>query len=147
MTHRVEQVMERVKTLLTGLPTTGANIKRTRRYALPTGVQHGLFLSQGADENLPEETPVLVRSQLDVQVDAVVAVTDEEVEPILNQIRTEVNDQLAADVQLGLPTIVTKCWEIGAGEPAIPDEGSPGTARMRLLWRVQYRRNIRDPEN
>lgn len=147
MTHRVEQVLARVKVLLQATATAGGLVMRSRRYLLPEGVTAALFLSQGDDLNLPEETPFRVRSEVDVQIDAVVATTGEEdVEPRLNQIRTEVNQQLAAQVNLGLPNVVVKCWELGAGEPVVDNEATPTTGRMRLAWRVQYGRNRNDPE-
>lgn len=147
MTHRREQIMERVETLVTGLATTGANVFRSRPFDLPPDVAAAIHLRQGEDELQARSTPNNVKSLLAVHLHIVVSTAAEDYETIANQSALEVTRALAADYRLGLANIVETAEEVGTVQPTEEGSGEKATARLELVWSVLYERLIDDPEN
>ncbi len=98
--HRRETILQTVLTLLTGLATTGSNVKRARAYK--PDVLPALSIAQGPDVLSPEHAYLGdIMRQLTVRIAAHVQDTTN-LETELNQISAEVYAALTADRSLGL---------------------------------------------
>ena len=142
--HRAEQIVARVKTLVTGLVTTAGRVDRGRGEPVAAELTPALRVYMGADDVVDPWLPSVMDSELEVFIEALVHDVAANVETMLNQIRKEVNIALAADFTLAL-AFVHAIVEIGAGRPQISGELAKPAASMELRYRVKYRRSRTDP--
>ena len=142
--HRAEQIIAAVKTLVTGLTTTGANVDRGRGEEVAAELTPALRVYMGADTIVEPWAQQLLDSDLEVVIEAKVHDAAANVETTLNQIRKEVNIALAADYTLAL-AFVHAIVEIGAGRPQISGDLAKPAASMELRYLVKYRRSRTDP--
>src|SRR5688500_10924967 len=115
MTHRAESIVERVKTVVTGLTTTSTRVYRGRVYPLQESEVPGLLVYMGQDRIVNVLSQSLMDSLLSVHIDEVVKATGQ-VDTTLNLIREQVTIALQADHTLTL-SYVMGIEESGADEP------------------------------
>jgi hypothetical protein len=144
MTHRAEQIIARVQTLVTGLATTGANVDRGRADAIDESKLPALRVSIGDDAIVDPWAHSLLDSDLDVHVDAHAHTTAQNVETLLAKMREEVTIALLADFTLGLAFVHT-IIELGANRPSLEGDMAKPAGRLEMRFRVRYRRSRTDP--
>ena len=143
--HRAEQIMDAFETILTGLTTTGTNVKRDRVYNWTTTPAISIF--QGDDIPLPYEDRnySIDDYQLSISIEMHVDESnDTPVSQTLNQIRKEVIIAIQADPYLGLSSFVIDTEEGTAYRPTI-EHIDKVTATQVMDFTVKYRRSRTDP--
>jgi hypothetical protein len=145
MTHRAESIITTVKTIVTGLTTTGAHVYRGRVYPLQESELPGILIYMGQDKIIRMHSQSLVDSVLSIHIVPVVKTATSQVDTVLNQIREEATVALQADFQLGLSSYVMGIEEVGAEEPELSGDGDQPIATMRTTWQVHYRRSRTNP--
>lgn len=141
---RFEQIVDAIKTRVTGLGLTGAHVFRGLDHDLQETQLPALEIEQGRDQLEDEYCNGLADWNLDVDIVAIAQDTSAALATSLNAIRTQVAAALLADTTLGLPWVI-RCAEQGADEIERSGAGHKPTGRMRLRWSVRYRRSIADP--
>lgn len=141
--HKVEQILDAVVPLVSGLFTTGLNVKRGRVTPFKESTTAALSIYQGSD-NASEYNWPSVYSELTVFIDIHVKDSIEQVDQILNRSRMEINVAMMAINNLGL-SFVVDIEEEGADEPELSGESHKPIATMRLRYKVKYNRNVNDP--
>lgn len=144
MSHVRQQIRDRIATVVTGLPTTGANVYKTRRYALD-------------DSNLPaicvytmDESSSLItigsrtlRRVINVAIDIVIKGSSTTVSDALDTICVSAEEAMAADFTLnGL----AKSSVLTSTEIDVNVEGEKSIASARLVYAVEYVTSITDVE-
>lgn len=133
MTHRAESILAGVQTNLTGLATTGANIKRGRVW--PTDVRPALSIFKGEDRASDELIDPLER-ELEIEVHIHTKQTGNP-ETYLNAIAAEVFAAMTADITQGLAYVFNT--ELAADSaPEIDDAQDLPVARMVSTWLITY---------
>lgn len=148
MAHRAETILQTLVSILTGLTTTGTNVARGRIYAIEDDEHPALSVYMGPDDPIGEYGPTNVTyidSDLSVRITAHVKTNSQQVDTLLNQIRSEVHQALMADVTLGL-SYVYMTIPLGADEPDLGGDGEQPTATMDMNWIIRYRSSITNPE-
>lgn len=146
---RTEQILAAVKTALTGLATTGANVERGRIYPHQVEKLPALSIMMGADVPAAELMTGLVDWDFSFMVEAAVRVapdyTDLEsgVETELNQVRKEVHIALFADTTLGL-SFVHDIIPGPVDQPQLHDEGDAPHGSLAMQFTVRYRSSRAD---
>ena len=144
MAHVRQQIRDRVATLVTGLPTTGANVYKMRRYALD-------------DSKLPaicvyttDETSGLItigsrtlRRVINVMVEVFIKGTSTTVSDTLDGICVSAEEAIAADFSLN--GLAKSCVLTGT-EIDINVEGERSVASAQLVYSVEYVTSITDVE-
>lgn len=141
--HKVEQILDAVMALVTGLTTTGDNVKRGRVSNIPQGTIAALSVYQGTDDTTEYNWPS-VYSDLTVYFDAHTKDSIEQIDQILNRIRKEINVAIMSIYALGL-NFVVDIEETGAAEPELSGEGNKPAAVMRISYSIMYNRSVTDP--
>ena len=141
--HKVEQILDALLPLITGLATTGTNVERGRVSKLKEATASSLSVYQGQDDTDNYNWPS-VYSNLIIYIDIHAKDSVEQIDQVLNRIRKEVNIAIMAITNLGL-TFIKDIEEGGASEPDLSGEGNKPTAMMRLTYKVEYNRSINDP--
>lgn len=130
---RAEDIMDAVVTAVTGLTTTGSNVRRARVYDWDTTPSLSVYMGQ--DTVINELISGLLDWELIVVVESHVSGTS--VDQTINTIRKEVHSALMSDHTLGLNFVHDINPEL-AGEPEL-DAGDKPIARQRLEYKVTYR--------
>lgn len=148
MDHRAEQIISAFATKITGLSTTGANVKRGRVYSWPDTISAALSIYQGADTPLDDANRPwqFLDSELAVHIDIHVKSSSQQIDTVINQIRKEVTIALQADPSLGLDFVID-LQESGTSDPELSGDGDKPIARARMDWIVKYRRLRTDPSS
>jgi hypothetical protein len=141
--HRAETILETIKTNLTGLATTGANVARGRVW--PVDALPALSIYKGSDEASVDEPPLdtLVR-ELDLSIHIHTSQTGNP-ETHLNAIAAEVFAALTADPTQGLGYVFTTEL-VADAEPEIVDSQDLPVGRMVSAWRIVYEHSKTDAE-
>lgn len=147
MPHVREQITTAIKTVCTGLTTTGANVFVSRVYTFNDAVLPCINI-YGTDEEV-DETHVTIGKQivrnLDVMVEARAKVYSEATDPVdnvLNDICAEVETAISADHTLG--GLCVFCIIAGTHLTLEAEHEKPvGLASMR--FRAQYATLTTDP--
>lgn len=137
-----EQILDQVVTLVTGLTTTGANVKRGKTYAFESSVNDAITVDQGADITESQDM-ARFHSKLNVKLFAYTRTTSETTTQ-LNKIRDEIFAALMADRKLGLSGIVIDTTPNGAEDPEESTDGSKPIARMEINYTVWYVHSVTD---
>lgn len=136
----VENIMDAIKTQLTGLTTTGAYVQREQSYELNPAELPALIINEGEDRVEQEIAQSFIDWELMVDIDLFVRGTDTNVVTTLNTIRNEVHTALMVDYTLGI-TEVQFIRAQGTERPTIDVTGDMPLAKMRLSYLVKYRSN------
>lgn len=133
--HRRESILQALLTTLTGLTTTGTNVKRARAYAVPSSP--AITISQGADVLLEDWEMASIGRRLSVDITAHVQVTTN-LETDLNQISAEVYAAMTADRTQGLAYV----FDTNIEAESAPDIGGGDTekpvARIIMTYALDY---------
>jgi len=143
MDHKVEQVLDAIVALVTGLTTTVANVTRGRVSKLTDTTSSALSVYQGADNTDDYNWPS-VYSSLTVYIDIHVKDSSEQIDQVCNRIRKEINIAVMAVDTLGL-VFVKDVNEEGAAEPDLSGDSNKPTAVMRVTYKIEYNRSVTDP--
>ena len=141
--HKVEQIIDAVIPLVTGLATTGTNVTRGRVSPLKESISSALSVYQGADNTDDYNWPS-VYSSLTVYVDIHAKDSSEQIDQVLNRVRKEINIAIMAVDRLGL-SFVKDVIEEGAAEPDLSGDSNKPTAVMRVAYKIEYNRSVTDP--
>lgn len=144
--HRAEQIMSAIETLLTGLTTTGSNVKRDRVYSWDTANLPALSIFQGDDTPIPYADRNYFQDDFELTVHIEMHAENADTIPIsttLNQIRKEVIIAIQADYTLGLSFVIDTEEQI-ASQPQI-EHINTTTATQVMDFTVKYRRSRADP--
>lgn len=145
MPHKREQILDAIVAAVTGLVTTGTNVKRARVYSEKDTALPSISVYQGGDSPQDDSPFDRIDSHLTVITQYRVKTSSQQVDELLNQIDVEVTKALQADHTLGL-AFVFDIEEGEADEPDLDNESSKPTASMRKSWTVKYQRSRTDPE-
>ena len=145
MAHKREQILDAVVALLTGLTTTGTNVKRGRVHNWKESQIPAISVYQGSDSPQPDSPFDKIDSHLTVITEYHVKTSAAQVDEVLNTIDVEVIKALQANHTLGL-AFVYDTEEGDAEEPDLSGEANKPTATLRKTWVVKYQRSRTDPE-
>lgn len=145
--HVRTQIRDALKTLLTGLATTGANVSKNRVYPYTEGRLPALSIRSG-DEVHWEEGDAIGDSEewrlLTLHVE-VRALAGADVDDELDQIAVEIENALSGDSKLG--GLLKRSIEYeGADEPSLEDGGKLPIGLMGLHYTAYYVVDFGDPE-
>jgi len=145
LTHRAETILETVKTLLTGLTTTGIRVERARVWPVDELPALSIFKSDDLRSDEEETLDDQFTRDLTINVQAYVATVDN-VETVLNAIAAEVFAAMSADNTLGLG-FVFNALLIGETEPIIERTQDIPIATMTSGWLVSYQHSKTSAES
>ena len=144
-----EQILAAVKTLVTGLTTTGANVQRGQVYGHEQADLPALGVFMGPDTPDQEYQTGFIDWELVILIEATAeagaAYTDLDsgIDTTLNQIRKEVHAAIMADHTLGLAFVIDTTPG-PAQQPTLSGEGSEPTGSQVLEFTVNYRTSRAD---
>lgn len=144
MAHVRQQIRDRVATLVTGLPTTGANVYKTRRYALDDAKLPAICVyTMDESSTLITIGSRTLRRVINVAIDIVIKGSSTTVSDTLDTICVSAEEALAADFTLnGL----AKSSVLTSTEIDVNVEGEKSIASARLVYAVEYITLITDVE-
>ena len=134
---RTEQIMDAVVAALTDLTTTETRVNRAQVYHSSNDELPGLAVYMGQDTLTDELQTSFIDWQLTIFVDSRVKTRDQ-VDELLNTIRSEVHLALMSAPTLGL-SFVHDTKPVLASEPDLSGEGDQPIATQRLEFAVTYR--------
>lgn len=146
---RAESILAALKSLLSGLSTTGTNVQRGQLYAHQAANLPALALFMGDDvleaENLTgyDDWLLTILIQSTVAIDETYDNYEPLVDQQLNQIRKEVHAALMADRSLGLSYVIDT-RPISASQPGLSNEGAAPHGSQVLEFQVMYRASRAD---
>ena len=134
---RTEEILDKVITALTGLTTTGTNVKRAQVYNSSDDELPGLAVYMGQDVLIDELQNSFLDWELTLIVESRVK-SRNQVDEILNTIRGEVHVALMATPRFSL-TFVHDTKPVSANEPELSGDGDQPIATQRLEYAITYR--------
>ena len=144
MSHVRTQIRNRIATLVTGLPTTGANVYKMRRYALDDSKLPAIcvYTTDESSSLITIGTRTL-RRVINVMVEVFVKGSSTTVSDTIDGICISVEEAIAAD--FGLNGLAKSCV-LTATETDVNIEGEQGIGTARLVYAVEYVTSIGDVE-
>lgn len=144
MAHVRQQIRDRVATLVTGLPVTGANVYKMRRYALDDAKLPAICVYSNDETSslITIGTRTLSRV-INIIVDIVIKGASTAVSDTLDGICVSAEEAIAADFTLN--GLAKSCILTGT-EININVEGESSVASARLVYVVEYVTSITDVE-
>lgn len=144
MSHVRQQIRDRVATVVTGLPTTGSNVYKTRRYALDDSKLPAICVyTMDESSSLITIGSRTLRRVINVAIDIVIKGSSTTVSDTLDTICVSAEEALAADFTLnGL----AKSSVLTSTEIDVNVEGEKSIASARLVYAVEYVTSITDVE-
>jgi hypothetical protein len=144
MAHVRQQIRDRMATLVTGLPVTGANVYKMRRYALDDSKLPAICVYT-MDENSEMATigTRTLRRSINVALDIMIKGASTAVSDTLDGVCVSAEEAVAADFHLN--GLAKSCVLTGT-EININVEGEQSIASARLVYAVEYVTSITDVE-
>ena len=144
MSHVRQQIRDRVATLVTGLPTTGASVYKMRRYALDDAKLPAICVyTTDESSSLITIGSRTLRRVINVVVDIIIKGSSTAVSDSLDTICVSAEEAMAADFTLnGL----AKSLVLTSSEIDVNVEGEKSIASARLVYAVEYVTLITDVE-
>lgn len=144
MSHVRQQIRDRVATLVTGLPTTGASVYKMRRYALDDAKLPAICVyTTDESSSLITIGSRTLRRVINVVVDIIIKGSSTSVSDSLDTICVSAEEAMAADFTLnGL----AKSSVLTSSEIDVNVEGEKSIASARLVYAVEYVTLITDVE-
>jgi hypothetical protein len=144
MSHVRQQIRDRIATVVTGLPTTGANVYKTRRYALDDSKLPAICVyTMDESSSLITIGSRTLRRVINVAIDIVIKGSSTTVSDTLDTICVSAEEAMAADFTLnGL----AKSSVLTSTEIDVNVEGEKSIASARLVYTVEYVTSITDVE-
>lgn len=144
MAHVRKQIRDRIATLVTGLPTTGASVYKMRRYALDDAKLPAIcvYTMDESSSLITIGTRTLNRT-INVAVQAFAKGASTTISDTIDAICVEVEEAIAADFQLnGL----AKSCVLTESQIDISVEGEKSVGNVSLIYSVDYVTTIGDVE-
>ena len=144
MSHVRQQIRDRVATLVTGLPTTGANVYKMRRYALDDAKLPAICVyTMDESSSLITIGSRTLRRVINVAIDIMIKGSSTTVSDSIDTICVSAEEAIAGDFTLnGL----AKSCILTSTEIDINVEGEKSIASARLVYSVEYITSITDVE-
>lgn len=144
MAHVRKQIRDRVATLVTGLPTTGANVYKMRRYALDDAKLPAICVyTMDESSSLITIGSRTLNRTINVAVQAFAVGSSTAISDTIDSICVEVEEAIAADFQLnGL----AKSCVLTESQIDISVEGEKSVGNVSLIYSVDYVTSITDVE-
>lgn len=143
---RVEEIMDSIVSILTGLTTTGNNVVRGQVYDLAETQVPGLAIFMGEDILEDELSNSVYDWNLSIYIESKAAESTTQIDQVLNTIRGEVHAAIMADYTLGLNFVIDTDPVI-APEPDLSAIGAKPIGTQRLQYVVKYRTSRTDLSN
>ena len=135
MSHKRQQIRDQVKTTLTGLTTTGANVFKFRVYPMAAASLPGLIIFTKEEESEPASQGSTLLRQLALAVEGYAQATAD-VEDTLDDIAAEVEAAIEADRTLGGLVYNT---ELISTEFELTGEGKKQVGVITLTFKILYK--------
>lgn len=144
MAHVRQQIRDRVATLVTGLPTTGANVYKMRRFALDDSKIPAICVyTMDESSNLITVGSRTLGRTVNVAADIIIKGSSATISDALDDICVSAEEAIAADFHLnGL----AKSCILTDTNITINVEGERSVASARLVYTVDYVTSISDVE-
>lgn len=144
MAHVRKQIRDRVAALVTGLPTTGANVYKMRRYALDDAKLPAICVyTMDESSSLITIGSRTLNRTINVAVQAFAVGSSTTISDTIDAICVEVEEAIAADFQLnGL----AKSCVLTESQIDISVEGEKSVGNVSLIYSVDYVTSITDVE-
>ena len=144
MAHVRQQIRDRVATLVTGLPTTGANVYKMRRFALDDSKIPAICVyTMDESSNLITVGSRTLGRTVNVAADIIIKGSSATISDTLDDICVSAEEAIAADFHLnGL----AKSCILTDTNITINVEGERSVASARLVYTVDYVTSITDVE-
>lgn len=153
MTHRAEQVIERIRSRIAGFPDLAINASNVyvhRRYTLSEEQNEldAISVDMGDDESVSEfgvDNLSFIDSLLSVPIMMRAKHANEEtLRRQLMQLRRQIHQAIMADQSLGLSFVIGARYA-GAAAIEIDMAGDSPIGTLECLWRIHYRMRVTDP--
>jgi len=144
MSHVRNQIRNRIATLVTGLPVTGANVYKMRKYALDDSKLPAIcvYTTDESSSLITVGTRTL-RRVINVMVEVLAKGSSVTISDTIDNICISVEEAIAADFSLnGL----AKSTILTSTETDVNTEGENGIGSARLVYAVEYVTSIDDVE-
>jgi hypothetical protein len=144
MSHVRNQIRNRIATLVTGLPVTGANVYKMRKYALDDSKLPAIcvYTTDESSSLITVGTRTL-RRVINVMVEVLAKGSSVTISDTIDNICISVEEAIAADFSLnGL----AKSTILSSTETDVNIEGENGIGSARLVYAVEYVTSIDDVE-
>lgn len=144
MSHVRKQIRDRIATLVTGLPTTGANVYKMRRYALDDSKLPAICVyTTDESSSLITVGARTLRRVINVMVEIYAKGSSVTISDTIDGICVSAEEAIAADFALnGL----AKSCILTSTETDVNVEGENGIGTARLVYAVEYVTSIGDVE-
>lgn len=144
MSHVRQQIRDRIATLVTGLPVTGASVYKMRRYALDDAKLPAICVyTTDESSSLITIGSRTLRRVINVMVDIAVTGASTAVSDSLDNICVSAEEAIAAD--FGLNGLAKSCI-LTSTEIDVNVEGEKSFATAQLVYAVEYVTSITDVE-
>jgi len=144
MSHVRNQIRNRIAILVTGLPVTGANVYKMRKYALDDSKLPAIcvYTTDESSSLITVGTRTL-RRVINVMVEVLAKGSSVTISDTIDNICISVEEAIAADFSLnGL----AKSTILTSTETDVNTEGENGIGSARLVYAVEYVTSIDDVE-
>lgn len=142
--HFAQQIIDAVVTAVTGLTTTGSNVRRGDTWPFGDDQSNALTVKQGVSDPIDAQNWENYTVRLEIIITTHAKTTAEQADSELTQMAKEVFIALMADRTLGLPFVMDCDWT-GNDEPDTDVSGELITARQDNRFAVTFRHSITDP--
>lgn len=144
MSHVRTQIRNRIATLVTGLPVTGASVYKMRKYALDDSKLPAICVyTTDESSGLVTIGTRTLRRVINVMVEVFVKGSSTAVPDTIDGICVSVEEAIAADFALN--GLAKSCILTGT-ETDVNIEGEQGIGTARLVYAVEYVTSIGDVE-
>ena len=144
MAHVRKQIRDRIATLVTGLPTTGANVYKMRRYALDDAKLPAICVyTMDESSSLITIGSRTLKRTINVAVQAFAVGSSTTISDTIDAICVKVEEAIAADFQLN--GLARSCV-LTESQIDISVEGEKSVGNVSLIYSVEYVTTIGDVE-
>lgn len=144
MSHVRTQIRDRLATLVTGLPLTGANVYKMRRYALDDAKLPAICVyTTDESSSLITVGARTLRRVINVMVEIYAKGSSATISDTIDGICVSAEEAIAAD--FGLNGLAKSCI-LTSTETDVNVEGESGIGTARLVYAVEYVTAIGDVE-
>lgn len=144
MAHVRQQIRDRIATLVTGLPTTGASVYKMRRYALDDAKLPAICVyTTDESSGLITVSTRTLRRVINAVVEIYAKGASATIHDTIDGICVSAEEAIAAD--FGLNGLAKSCI-LTSTETDINVDGQNGIGSARLVYAVEYVTSIGDVE-
>jgi hypothetical protein len=136
-----EDILEAVKTTLTGLTTTGSNVQREQAYDIEQANLPFIVINEGEDIVEGQRAQAYIDWALTVDIDLLFRADKDTAITSINTMRNEVHTALMVDYTLGIPASVKYIGVVRTERPTVDASGDRPIVRQRVTYEIKYRSN------